>query len=644
MHTCAIGCPRRLSTLVDRMLHKSPDKRPQTPAAINDALSAFALPDDRPLQQLVQLAMLKPDTEDHPTTSRAVQRAAPQSQSWFRHPVPRWLTIATGFSGFLLGLLLGVVLIIRYPDGTTLKLPIAGAQVEMVRDDSAGVDGPSNAKANIGNLPSETPAPQEIAPLDETKVAGVAPTAANAITPVDPANRPRWANEILETGDLRPTLLSKFAPDFKTELAKDPTYEVPLHFAIAFPSVSADDLSQMAKTAKGSADLDSDEMDSFLNRCIKASAVWLPMNPDVTVAHETLHRGSRLGLVYKSPSLSLPWSQIKGNIISLQSSGSGIQIMFTEDVGERLETLTGDNLNAKLCVISQGRIIMAPNILSKIGSRTSLAGIQTGADRMRLYQLLESGLKDDDGTARRHFGMAPMNAGPRTAVEAQIADRDKATRNQLIKIGIALHNYESAYRHFPGNDPMPMPNGLQPAEDAPQVSWRVKLLPFMEQQELYNRYRMNEPWDSEHNQQLLREIPSVFRIAGAGTGGNKFKTKKLALISDDSVMSTPGGCSLALVRDGLSNTAMIAECNYAVPWTKPEDAPPLIPPRGVSTVSTFVFPGSVPENTVAHSLGSTPDGFYWFLFGDGAARMIFAPDLTPQLFHSVVSKSGAEVV
>ncbi|MEL6898757.1 MAG: DUF1559 domain-containing protein, partial [Planctomycetota bacterium] len=221
---------------------------------------------------------------------------------------------------------------------------------------------------------------------------------------------------------------------------------------------------------------------------------------------------------------------------------------------------------------------------------------------------------------------------------------DKATRNQLIKIGIALHNYESAYRHFPGNDPMPMPNGLQPAEDAPQVSWRVKLLPFMEQQELYNRYRMNEPWDSEHNQQLLREIPSVFRIAGAGTGGNKFKTKKLALISDDSVMSTPGGCSLALVRDGLSNTAMIAECNYAVPWTKPEDAPPLIPPRGVSTVSTFVFPGSVPENTVAHSLGSTPDGFYWFLFGDGAARMIFAPDLTPQLFHSVVSKSGAEVV
>jgi hypothetical protein len=38
------------------------------------------------------------------------------------------------------------------------------------------------------------------------------------------------------------------------------------------------------------------------------------------------------------------------------------------------------------------------------------------------------------------------------------------------------------------------------------LSWRVKLLPYLEQDHLYRQFKLNEPWDSPHNQALLKEM------------------------------------------------------------------------------------------------------------------------------------------
>lgn len=56
---------------------------------------------------------------------------------------------------------------------------------------------------------------------------------------------------------------------------------------------------------------------------------------------------------------------------------------------------------------------------------------------------------------------------------------------------IAMHNYHDTYNHFP-----------EPAsrddDGNPLLSWRVAVLPFIEQQALYEKFRLDEPWNSEH--------------------------------------------------------------------------------------------------------------------------------------------------
>jgi hypothetical protein len=74
---------------------------------------------------------------------------------------------------------------------------------------------------------------------------------------------------------------------------------------------------------------------------------------------------------------------------------------------------------------------------------------------------------------------------------------------RIRQIGIAIHNYENDHGHLP-----------QPAiyskDGQPLLSWRVALLPYLEEQELYNQFHLDEPWDSPHNIQLLARRPDLY--------------------------------------------------------------------------------------------------------------------------------------
>src|SRR5438445_25177 len=63
-------------------------------------------------------------------------------------------------------------------------------------------------------------------------------------------------------------------------------------------------------------------------------------------------------------------------------------------------------------------------------------------------------------------------------------------------------------------------SGLPAIDDAagkPLLSWRVMLLPYLEQAPLYHQFRFNEPWDSEHNKKLLQHMPAVYAAPGIKT-------------------------------------------------------------------------------------------------------------------------------
>ena len=77
-------------------------------------------------------------------------------------------------------------------------------------------------------------------------------------------------------------------------------------------------------------------------------------------------------------------------------------------------------------------------------------------------------------------------------------------RDNLKRIGLAMHMYHQTYGVFP-------PPCLTDENGMPIHSWRVLLLPFLDEQELYDEYRFDEPWDGPSNSRLHSRMPEIFR-------------------------------------------------------------------------------------------------------------------------------------
>ena len=102
-------------------------------------------------------------------------------------------------------------------------------------------------------------------------------------------------------------------------------------------------------------------------------------------------------------------------------------------------------------------------------------------------------------------------------------------------------------------------------------SWRVAILPFLEQKDLYDRYHFDEPWDSPNNKKIAAECPDVYRSSKAAK--NSMNADFFAFTGTDAALDTSTGRKVSDIRDGTSGTAFVIETKRNVPWTKPEDIP-----------------------------------------------------------------------
>ena len=105
---------------------------------------------------------------------------------------------------------------------------------------------------------------------------------------------------------------------------------------------------------------------------------------------------------------------------------------------------------------------------------------------------------------------------------------------------------------------------------ASPLSWRVAILPYLEQGKLYERFHLDEPWDSQHNRKLIDEIPAEFRTARTPQGRTRFLApvgKNLAFTPEASELNVKS------FSDGTVNTIRVVgvDPDHSVVWTKPED-------------------------------------------------------------------------
>lgn len=148
---------------------------------------------------------------------------------------------------------------------------------------------------------------------------------------------------------------------------------------------------------------------------------------------------------------------------------------------------------------------------------------------------------------------------------AREAARRQVSMNNMKQIGLAMHNYNFANKTFP-------PAYKTDKDDKPLLSWRVLILPYLGEEKLYKQFKLDEPWDSDHNKQLVAKMPAVYRNPNS-TVADQGKTNYLTPRGEKTAFPGAKGMTIADITDGSSNTFLTLEVSddNAVEWTKPDD-------------------------------------------------------------------------
>ncbi|MCF7961714.1 MAG: DUF1559 domain-containing protein [Pirellula sp.] len=206
---------------------------------------------------------------------------------------------------------------------------------------------------------------------------------------------------------------------------------------------------------------------------------------------------------------------------------------------------------------------------------------------------------------------------------AREAARRMQCTNNMKQIGLALHNYESAYKSLP-------PAYTVDSEGNRLHSWRSLILPYLEQSAVYNRIDFSKPWDHPDNE-FIRELNVPTFMCPSTKLPNGYTTY-VAVVAPNGVFSGPTPTNFQDIKDGLSNTLMVVETTEAkaVHWMEPND----------TDLNAFIasLPGPVPPNDRhAHTGGSV------VTFGDGSVQ--FLSSNTPvETLQALVTSNGGERV
>lgn len=317
------------------------------------------------------------------------------------------------------------------------------------------------------------------------------------------------------------------------------------------------------------------------------------------------------------PAFPAPFQEIDGEILA-----RGIQFIA---LGGRLEPIPGVQAVVQsadadaaevLLLAEQQAVAMAAKVMA---AEFPMPGLDEIADKLIMRR--------ENDRLRLEFSFQPdewnqLAALLKKPTEGMLEEaKQSQSKNNLKQLGLALHNWHDVYKVFPAH-------ANYSKDGKPLLSWRVHVLPYLDQIDLYRQFHLNEPWDSEHNKQLISQMPDVFAVPGSAVA-KEGKTGYVFPILPDAAAITSGtkdGIQFKEITDGSSNTAMIviADDEHSVIWTKPEDLK-IDPDRPLA------------------GLRFDHKGAFWVTFADGSVRGILK-SIDPKVWLAVLTRAGGEVV
>jgi prepilin-type processing-associated H-X9-DG protein len=204
-----------------------------------------------------------------------------------------------------------------------------------------------------------------------------------------------------------------------------------------------------------------------------------------------------------------------------------------------------------------------PALLAIVFGILGLLDVSRGRGRVRGQGLAIAGIIT--GALLPLVGLALL-------VMAYLKVHETAARITSMKnlhvIGLSMLDYVDRNGRFPNA-------AITNRAGKPLLSWRVALLPYLGEDQLYRQFKLNEPWDSVHNRKLLSQMPKIYAHPSADPSKTAEGNTYYQVFVGEQTLFPPGkaSVSMASITDGASATLMVIEAADPVPWTKPEDLP-----------------------------------------------------------------------
>ncbi|MHB8865315.1 MAG: DUF1559 domain-containing protein [Pirellulaceae bacterium] len=317
-------------------------------------------------------------------------------------------------------------------------------------------------------------------------------------------------------------------------------------------------------------------------------------------------------LVETMPDFPKPWENVTGEVISEGLQWCTVTMEATPTLKVHLVIESKDPSSAErfndVLVASLRAAAQLPFVQQTVPQAEQLLTLLTPTVQ---DQRLIISLTDDEGT---------LQAVAKPLVTALAAARETArltqSINNLKQIGLAMHNYYDVHKRFP-------PAVSFDPSGKPLLSWRVHLLPFLEQQALYKQFKLDEPWDSEHNKKLAEIIPLPYLDPAAEL--KLGLTTYVVPTGEGTIFGGKEALRFEEIRDGTSNTIMVVRVvpDRAVVWTKPEDleVKEAAPLTGLVSEARKQFEATFCDGSVHRLSDAIDPKILWWLFqaNDGQA-------------------------
>lgn len=212
----------------------------------------------------------------------------------------------------------------------------------------------------------------------------------------------------------------------------------------------------------------------------------------------------------------------------------------------------------------------------------------------------------------------PAVGGPREAAPRTVC------LNNIRQLTLAMLNYESANGHLP-------PAYIADETGKPIHSWRVLLLPFMEQEALYHQYSFDEPWNGPNNSKLHDEVVSLYQCPSVRRGEQVGNTSYMVMTGKGTAFDGDHETAFSEVADGTSNTVLIVEvANSETHWMEPTD------------IALDEAPARFTDKSKVKDCCNHPGTINLSLM-DGSTHSIGLP-VSPEELEAIVTIDGGETV